>query len=74
MNRHDRVLAVVLTAEHLFCFTSVHLRCELVEPASEVVCDRLAARGPLHEHGQVLRTAPERVRQIAVFFESPAAL
>ncbi len=72
--RDDRVLAIVLAAEHLLGLAGVDLRGELVEPAGEVVGDRLARFGPFDEHGEVVGAAPQRFAEIAVLFEAAAAL
>ena len=52
VNRDDRVLAVVLAAEHLLGLAGVDLRRQLVERAPEVVGDRLPRFGPFDQDVQ----------------------
>ena len=54
MDRDDRVLAIVLAAEHLLGLAGVDLCRELVERPAEIVGDRLPGFGPLDEHGEIV--------------------
>jgi hypothetical protein len=74
MDRHDRVLAIVLTSEHLLGFARFDLAGELVERPAEIVGDRFARFSPLHEHVQVVEAPPQRFAQLPVFLETAAAL
>jgi hypothetical protein len=74
MDRDDGVLAIVLAAEHLLRLSGVNLARELLEGAGQIVGDRLAGLGPLHEHVEVVQAAGERLPQLAVFFQAAAAL
>jgi hypothetical protein len=64
----------VLAAEHLLRLASVDLCGKLVERAFEVVGDRLAGLGPFDENREVVDTPPQRVAEVAIVLESPAAL
>ncbi len=74
MDRHDRVLAIVLAAEHLLGLAGVDLRRQVVERAGEVVGDRLPCLGPFDQDGEILGAAPQRIAEIAILLEAPAAL
>jgi hypothetical protein len=74
MNRDDRVLAIVLASEHLLGFTGLHFLLEGVERLRVLAVDRFARFGPLGEHAEVLAARTERVQQIAILFQPPAAL
>jgi hypothetical protein len=74
MNRHDRVLAIVLTAEHLLRLPGVNRSREIVETACEVVGDRLACLCPLDQDGKVVGSASQRLAEVAILFEPSSAL
>jgi hypothetical protein len=74
VNRHDRVLAIVLAAEHLLDFAGLDFLFQRLEGLAEFGVDRLAGLGPLHEHGQVVAALPERHHQIVILLEPAAAL
>jgi hypothetical protein len=74
MDGDDRVLAIVLTAEHLLDFAGFDLRRQFVERAAQVVRDRLAGLRPLDEHVEIFQPLLQRLSEIAIFFESSAAL
>ena len=54
MDGHDRVLAIVLAAEHLLDLAGLHFLLERVERLAELGVDRLAGFGPFDEHGEVV--------------------
>jgi hypothetical protein len=74
MDGDDRVLAIVLAAEHLFDLAGLHLLVERVERLAEVLVDRLTGFGPLDEDRQILALPLERQHQIAVLLEAAAPL
>jgi hypothetical protein len=74
MDRHDRVLAIVLAAEHLLDFAGLHFLVEAVERLRELAVDSFARLGPLDQHGEVVALLLERQHQIAILFEPAAAL
>jgi hypothetical protein len=47
VNRDDRVLAIVLAAEHFLGLAGIHLCGEIVEGPAEIVGDRLTRCRPL---------------------------
>ena len=47
---------------------------EIVEPAGQIVGDRLPRLGPFDEHGEIVGAAPERLAEIAILFEAAAPL
>ncbi len=74
MDRHDRVLAIVLAAEHLLGLAGVDEGRELIEGAAEIVGHRLPRLRPLDEDMEILDAAGERLAQFAVLFEAATAL
>ena len=74
MNRHDRVLAIVLAAEHLLDLARLHFLVERLERLRELRVHRLARLRPLDEHAQVVALLLERHHQIAILLEPAAAL
>jgi hypothetical protein len=74
MDRDDRVLAIVLAAEHLLRFARVHFASEIVESRRELCADRFPRLCPLGEHREVVDAALQRFAQRLVVFEPPAAL
>ena len=74
MDGHDRVLAIVLAAEHLLRFASFDFRAEIVEPAHQIVDDRLARLRPFDEDGEIVGAALQRFAEIDVALECLAAL
>ncbi len=54
MDGDDRVLPIVLAAEHLLDFAGVDLSGQLVEGAAEIVGDGLSRFGPFDEHGEIV--------------------
>ena len=70
----DGVLAIVLAAEHLLGLAGLDLGGEVVEPAREVVGNRLARVGPLDQHGEVLDAPVQRGAEVAILFQAAAAL
>jgi hypothetical protein len=64
----------VLAAEHLLHFAGVDRLREIVQPATEVVLDRLALFEPVHEHLQILAAALQAVTQRDVLFQAAATL
>src|SRR4051794_24155846 len=74
MNRDDRVLPIVLPAEHLLGFAGVDFLSELVEAVCQIVGNRLPRLRPLDEHSEVVRATAERVGQPLILLEAAAAL
>jgi hypothetical protein len=74
MNREDRVLAIVLAAEHLLDLTRLDLGGEIGQPLFELVANRFATLSPFDENGQIVRPALERQAEIAILFETAAPL
>jgi hypothetical protein len=74
MNGDDRVLAIVFTAEHLLDFAGLDLLIEKVESLRELAVHGLACGGPLDEHREVVASLAQRHHEIAIQFETPAAL
>ena len=69
MDRHDRVLAIVLAAEHLLGLAGVDDARQLVEAAREILGDRLPGFGPFDEHGEIVGATSQRFAEIAVLLE-----
>jgi hypothetical protein len=74
MDGDDRVLAIVLAAEHLLRLAGVHLRAQFVERAAEVFGDRFAGLGPFDEDGEVVDPAAQLLAQLTVLFQAAAPL
>ncbi len=74
MDCHDRVLAIVLSAEHLLGLAGVHFLRKIVEALGKIFEDRLAGLRPLDQDTQVLGATPERLAQVLVVFEAPSPL
>jgi hypothetical protein len=74
MNRDDRVLAIVLAAEHLLRLAGIDLHGELVEGAVQVVGDGLPRLCPFDEDVQIVESLAERDAQLAILLEPAAAL
>ena len=74
MDGDDRVLAIVLAAEHLLGLASVDLCREVVERAAEILSNRLSGFGPFDEDRQVVDLALQRFAERAVVLQTPAAL
>ena len=62
MNRDDRVLAIVLAAEHLLDLAGLHFLIERLERLRELRVHRLAGLRPLDEHAEVVALLLERQR------------
>jgi hypothetical protein len=74
MDRHDRVLAIVLAAEHLLHFAGLYFLIERIERLGELGLDRFARFGPFDEHLQVVDLPPERHHQIAILLQPASPL
>jgi hypothetical protein len=74
MDRHDRVGAIVLAAEHFLGLAGVDLLGEGVEPPCEVLVDGLPRLRPFVQDGEVVGFAFERENQVAVLLDAAAAL
>jgi len=74
MDRQNRVLAIMLAAEHLFDLTGLELLFERFEGLTEFGVYRLAGFGPFDEHRQIVAFLLERRIQIAILLEAPAPL
>ena len=59
MDGDDRVLAIVLAAEHLLGLAGLDFALDRSSSAArEIVVDRLARLGPFDEHGEIVGAAP----------------
>jgi hypothetical protein len=74
MDRDDRVLAIVLAAEHLLRLAGLDFSPELVEAFRQIGDDVLARLGPFDEDCEIVDTPLQRRTQIEVGFERLAAL
>jgi hypothetical protein len=74
VNSDDRVLPIVLAAEHLLDLAGLHFLVERLERLGELGVNRLARLGPLDEHAKIVALLLERQHQIAILFEAAAAL
>src|SRR4029453_16265148 len=74
MDRDDRVLAIVLAAEHLLGLAGFDLGAEIVEALREVAGDVLAGLGPLDEHGEIVGAPLQRLAEREIPFERLAPL
>jgi hypothetical protein len=74
MDGHDRVLAIVLAAEHLLDLAGLYFLLERVERLTEFGVDRLARFGPFDEHGEIVALLRERRHQLVLLLQAPAAL
>jgi hypothetical protein len=74
VNRHDRVLPIVLAAQHLLRLTGVHLGRQLVERPAQFLGHQLARFRPLDEHLQIVAAAAQRLAEPEVLLEPAAAL
>jgi hypothetical protein len=64
----------VLATEHFLDLAGIDGVREILEATCEIVGDRLASLGPLHQDGEILGATLERFAQIAIFFKTPATL
>ena len=74
MNGDDGVLAIVLAAEHLLDLAGLHFLVEQIERGCQLGVNRLAGFGPLDQHREIVALPSQRLHQIAILLESPAAL
>ena len=74
MNRHDRVLSIVLAAEHLLDLARVDFLREILEPARHVVADGLPLLRPFEEDAEVVGAPFQRIAELTILFETAAAL
>jgi hypothetical protein len=74
MDGDDRVLAIVLAAEHFLDLAGLHLQIEAFERLRELGIHRLARLGPLDEDGEVVALFLEGQDEIAILLEPAAAL
>jgi hypothetical protein len=74
MDRHDRVLAIVLAAEHLLDLAALDQAGEFLDTRRELAGDVLSLRRPVDEHTQVVALGLERGNQLDFFFDAAAAL
>jgi hypothetical protein len=64
----------VLAAEHLLDLTGLDFLIERFDGLRELRVHRLACRGPLEQHTEIVGALPQRRGQLAVLFETAAAL
>jgi hypothetical protein len=74
MDGDDRILAIVLAAEHLLDLARLHFLIERVQTLGEVVFHGFAGIEPLGEDGEVVVLRAKREGQVAVLLHAPAAL
>ena len=74
MDGHDRILAIVLAAEHFLDLAGLHFLIERLERLTELRVHGFAGFGPFDEHGEVVALLPEGFDEGAILIESPAAL
>jgi hypothetical protein len=74
MNGHNRVLAIVLAAEHLLRLAGVDRAGEIVETLGEIVGNWLSGFRPFDEHGKVVGPSPQRLAEVAVLLQPSSAL
>jgi hypothetical protein len=74
MDADDGVLAIVLATEHLLDFARLDFGGERAEGLIELGFDRLSSFGPLDEHGQIVCAPLQRLTEVAILLEPPAAL
>ncbi len=74
MHGDDRVLGVVLAAEHLLDLAGLDFGLQLVETAHEIAADVLAGVEPLAQDDEVVGALAQRLQQRDVFVEAPAPL
>jgi hypothetical protein len=74
MDRDDRVLAIVLAAEHFLRLAGIDLCRQLVERSVQILDDRLAGFRPFDKHGEILGTTTQRVTETAIVLETPPPL
>jgi hypothetical protein len=74
MDSDDRVLAIVLAAEHLLDLAGLHFLVERLEPLRELGIDRLPRCRPLDEDGEIVGALAQRHHQVAVLLEALAPL
>src|SRR4029453_6990140 len=67
MNGHNRVLAIVLAAEHLLRLAGVDRAGEIVEALGEIVGNWLSGFRPLNEDGKVVGPSSQGLAEVAVF-------
>jgi hypothetical protein len=69
MDGDDRVLAIVLAAEHLLRFAGFDLGTELVEAACQIVEDGLPRLRPFDENRQIVDAALQRIAQPGIVLQ-----
>jgi len=74
MDRDDRVLSIVLAAEHLLDLARLDLLIEGLQGLRELGVDGLARIGPLDQDGEIVALLLERQDEIAILLEAAAAL
>jgi hypothetical protein len=74
MDGDDRVLPVVLAAEHLLDLAGLHFGIERVERLREFGVHGLSALCPFDQHDEIVALLRERRDQVAVLPQTPAAL
>jgi len=74
VDRDDRVLAIVLAAEHLFDFAVLDQARELLDARRQLTTHVLTLAGPVDEHTQVVRLRFQGGNQLDFFLNPPAAL
>jgi len=74
MNRQDRILAIVLAAEHLADLPAVDQSGELLHSAGQLGADVLSLSRPFDEDGKIVGLSPEGIDQLDFLFEPAAAL
>src|SRR5579859_1944237 len=74
MNREDRVLPIVLAAEHLLDLAGLHRFVERGKPANEVGVHVFAGLAPLDEHREIVRLLSKQLDEIEILLQASPAL
>jgi hypothetical protein len=64
----------VFAAQHLLDLAGLHFLVERVKRLPQFRFDRLAAIGPLNEHGEIVAAFAKRLDQLVLLFQPAAAL
>ena len=74
MDRQNRVLAVVLAAEHLLDLAGLHFLIEHIERFGEFRVNGLARFRPFDEDGEIVGPLLQRAYEVLLLLETPPAL
>jgi hypothetical protein len=74
MNGHDRVLSIVLPAEHLLDLSGLDFLIERLQGLSEFGVDGFAGLGPFDEHAEIVALFFQRSDEIEILLQAATAL